>query len=418
MKIGWWVGSDAGSGWAFENLARHVQGELLEYEHAVNAPGDINVVLAPVFLGVDVAADGACVLHLDGNRWLEGQGVLKKGLPQRVLHLVWALNAWSWGLVWEALALRLADRYEFCPLDFSVFAESRTMVHCHQTEDVFFCQNVTQLAAVPDGMMAQTIVRVGGVMNFCNNARTNRYMRQMRKCAAVIATNNHLLEIARAANNNAYLIPNGIDTGTWRPDPDRRWRASAPVIGFIGNISTPAKRAYKGYDFVETACIHLGLELKTALYQDGQIPHDEMKAKFWDRIDLFVLPTDGEGCSNSIMEALACGVPVITTRTSGYHGERLVHGREVYFAQKSAAGIVRAIQAFIDCPLMFGLLSANGRRFAEANHDIDHVAAQYRQVFDRHFAPMTEADSRALYCEQCGKHHQGLPPCEGCEYAS
>lgn len=44
----------------------------------------------------------------------------------------------------------------------------------------------------------------------------------------------------------------------------------------------------------------------------GQLPHDEIP-RYINAADVFVLPTLAEGCCNAIIEALACGIPVISS---------------------------------------------------------------------------------------------------------
>ena len=44
----------------------------------------------------------------------------------------------------------------------------------------------------------------------------------------------------------------------------------------------------------------------------GRVPNDNV-AKYLNAADVFVLPTRSEGCCNAIIEALSCGVPVISS---------------------------------------------------------------------------------------------------------
>jgi teichuronic acid biosynthesis glycosyltransferase TuaC len=44
----------------------------------------------------------------------------------------------------------------------------------------------------------------------------------------------------------------------------------------------------------------------------GRVPHNEIKL-YLNACDVFVLPTLNEGCSNAVIEALACGLPIISS---------------------------------------------------------------------------------------------------------
>jgi glycosyltransferase involved in cell wall biosynthesis len=54
------------------------------------------------------------------------------------------------------------------------------------------------------------------------------------------------------------------------------------------------------------------------LYQ-GVVPHEDIP-EWLSAADIFVLPTLDEGCSNAILEAIFCGLPVISSDLPFNHG--------------------------------------------------------------------------------------------------
>ena len=54
-------------------------------------------------------------------------------------------------------------------------------------------------------------------------------------------------------------------------------------------------------------------QLEDRVYFFGRLPHD--KIPYWlNAADIFCLPTLNEGCPNVILEAIACGTPIVATR--------------------------------------------------------------------------------------------------------
>lgn len=238
----------------------------------------------------------------------------------------------------------------------------------------------------------KTIVRIGGLV-MTPNLDPNRYAEDFQKVGAVIATNDLLASFARPHNPHTTVIANGVDLTHFRPgpyfpggNPERPF-----TLGFAGNI-VGMGGPYKGWPYFVQACVDLapaGVVRKVLLHQCNQIPHDEMPEGFYWQINALVLPSQGEGCSNVITEALACGVPVICTKT-GFHGERLTEGENVLYIERdlttdspqTTRHIVDAVHRLMTEPDLYSRLSQNGRAFAVAHHDVLKVAAQYRAVFE------------------------------------
>lgn len=74
----------------------------------------------------------------------------------------------------------------------------------------------------------------------------------------------------------------------------------------------------------------------------GQLPHDEIP-KYLNASDVFVLPSLAEGCSNSIVEAMACGLPIISSDLPFNH-DILNEGNSILIDPNDINAIANAIQ--------------------------------------------------------------------------
>jgi glycosyltransferase involved in cell wall biosynthesis len=72
----------------------------------------------------------------------------------------------------------------------------------------------------------------------------------------------------------------------------------------------------------------------------GKEDHDNMP-KIYQNADIFILPSLNEGMSNTVLEAMASGLPIITTDTGGT--KELVKGNGIVVRQKSSKEITEAV---------------------------------------------------------------------------
>lgn len=280
------------------------------------------------------------------------------------------MNNWSWGLIFNEFEKFSNNNIK------RLFMNEKPEIN-EQDADVILIQNVSLLDKVKDKI--RSVCRLGGNRSFDDERDISKIVKGMSECYALIATNNLLYQIALASNPNSYLIPNGINLKTWYPCSKKEERPF--TVGFCGNISSKTYREYKGYDRLRMACKLLGVELKEALYKDGQIPHDKMMKEFYWKIDCLVHPTLGEGSSNTIMEACACGVPIITTREAGFNGEFMKDGYDVLFCTREIMDIKDKIQKLMNKKTLQEKLGRRARRFAEKHHDIKVIAKKYEEIF-------------------------------------
>ena len=100
-------------------------------------------------------------------------------------------------------------------------------------------------------------------------------------------------------------------------------------------------------------------------------------------LDCFVLPSISEGVSNTILEAMASGVPVIATQTGG-NGELVDAGRSGELVP--VGGVELMAQAIVAYARERGRAKAAGRAgraIVEERFSIDAMVRRYQAVYDR-----------------------------------
>lgn len=120
----------------------------------------------------------------------------------------------------------------------------------------------------------------------------------------------------------SQLAQDGVDLTVFRPRNLSRFNelgSRALRIGWVGNSKWAAeKEDVKGLLSIIKPAIaqlqHEGLLIETyfADRQEAFIPHSEMP-DYYAKLDVYVCASKIEGTPNPVLEAMACGVPIITT---------------------------------------------------------------------------------------------------------
>ena len=128
----------------------------------------------------------------------------------------------------------------------------------------------------------------------------------------------------------------------------------------------------------------LGLQDDVVLM--GACSADEVVAALADA-DAFALTPrvtedrDRDGIPNAIVEAMACGLPVVTTATGGIP-ELVEDGRNGLMAPAGdVPALARAIERLLMHPGLRRRLGAAARRTVEREHDVDEAARRLEAVF-------------------------------------
>ena len=200
------------------------------------------------------------------------------------------------------------------------------------------------------------------------------------------------------------VIPNGIDLRVFRPGSQSvaRRQLGLPATGFVSAFAASAgsETSYKGFatlraSFVRLAAlagpeIHLvtaGRELaderigRLTIHHLPRLTHPDM-AQLYRASDLYVHAARAEAHGLVILEAMACGTPIVATRvggtpeavTDGEHGLLVADGDHVGFAD--------SVERFMNDPALRSRMGDAARTRAQRDFDEVVMVRRYIDWFD------------------------------------
>ncbi|HTK69753.1 MAG TPA: glycosyltransferase, partial [Candidatus Eisenbacteria bacterium] len=99
--------------------------------------------------------------------------------------------------------------------------------------------------------------------------------------------------------------------------------------------------------------------------------------------DVFALPSRAEGISNTILEAMATGLPTVVTDVGG--NPELVRDGETGWLVPSAdpAALAEGLARYVENPALAREHGASGRARAEREFSLTAMVERYLSVYDR-----------------------------------
>ena len=199
-----------------------------------------------------------------------------------------------------------------------------------------------------------------------SKAYSLEYVRgQLKNVSGVVAVSSHnrteLIKQDVINEDKIKVFPNAVDSTAFFVMDKAAVRESlgidkkAFVIVFVGHFnnrkgSLRVSAALSQLENVQSIFIGKGEEPPTCdgVLFCGQLPHDKIVA-YLNAADVFVLPTLAEGCCNAIVEAMACGLPIISSNLP-FNDDILTDENSIRVDPNDVDAITEAIKKLKDNP--------------------------------------------------------------------
>ena len=201
-------------------------------------------------------------------------------------------------------------------------------------------------------------------------------------------------KIFRISERKIQVQPNYVDTDVFKPRI-RRLRATTAAIVFVGRLH-PVKNISVLLGALAGTHHHLSIigkgpqevtlrkyaaEMKIEARFLGICPHGVL-SEVLSEMDLFVLPSIYENNPKALLEAMACGLPVVASDIPGIR-EIVNHEQNGLLCDPNAHSIREAIDRLIHNPLLRKKLGRNARKTIERDFSIDKIIAQERDFYQQ-----------------------------------
>ena len=135
-----------------------------------------------------------------------------------------------------------------------------------------------------------------------------------------------------------FNCPNGVDEELFNPVFNKKINYTACWVGNSGHYVD------KGLKQIRQTCEKSEIPLLTYDLSENKIllPHVDLRNKIYYKADFYICFSEYEGTPNPALEALSCGLPVITTRV-GNMPEIIIDGFNGYFTDRDEASLFEAI---------------------------------------------------------------------------
>ena len=188
------------------------------------------------------------------------------------------------------------------------------------------------------------------------------------------------------------VIYNGVDTNHFFPDSQKKYDQTAIRVLFSGNLTTR-----KGAHWLSRIANYLhpkitifytqGLRSSKVLTDSpnlqsvGAVPFKEMPYKY-QQMDILLMPSVREGFSLAVLEAMACGLPVVANNCTSLP-EQIDDGKGGFLCPiGDVRSIAEKINFLAESPGLRREMGEYNRVKVEKMFTVEKMTAGYRELFE------------------------------------
>jgi len=240
----------------------------------------------------------------------------------------------------------------------------------------------------------------GGDLPLFASARAARVRRLLQSASTVVAPSGYLAEQMRAYRDDIRVLPNGIHLSAYRfklrspPRPRLAWLRSlcaiynpCMAVRVVAELSAEwpdlelvmagADKGDGSMQQVERLAAELGVQSRVKL--PGQVPKEKVP-ELLDQADVFLNTTNIDNTPVSVIEAMACGLCVVSTNVGGVP-YLVQNGHDaILVPADDAPAMAEAVRHLLREPVAAESLSRNARHTAE-RCDWSRIIPQWESLF-------------------------------------
>lgn len=235
-------------------------------------------------------------------------------------------------------------------------------------------------------------------------------LRLLPRANAVVSLNRELsaeLEGVGVAAGRARVIRNGVDLGAFVPPTAAERETARGALGlgrdavavvFVGRLSASkgvhllldAWRLVEAADAMGRWHLLLAGDGEEAAALQSRVASEVMRVRLLGRLpdvrgllraaDVLVLPSQSEGLSNAVLEAMAMVVPIVGTQIGGLE-EQVDDGVTGVLVRADADSLAAGLLRLVQDPDLRRRMGAAGRSAVERGFALTHTVGAYQQLY-------------------------------------